>query len=132
MHEYPPFLPETRGTKETAALLLPACCCCLRDQPVDLKDLGVLTVDIDSVRARKVPDVLRVRVAPVLLRRISGESGLFPLDVALLERDVGLIGEVEVVPGNLVAEDGRSLEGAQPLGRDRLVVLVDVVQRRLE
>ena len=50
----------------------------------------------------------------------------------LLERDVRLVGEVEVVPGDLVAEDRRPLEGAQPLRGDHLVVLVDVVEAGLE
>ena len=50
----------------------------------------------------------------------------------LLERDVGAVGEVEVVPGDLVAEHGRPLERAQPLLRDRLVILVHVVVRGLE
>src|SRR5262249_35327363 len=77
-------------------------------------------------------DVLRVRVAPVLLRRVLRKRSLLPLDVALLERDVGLVGEVQVVPRDLVAEDRRPFERAQALCRDRLVVLVDVVQRRLE
>ena len=51
---------------------------------------------------------------------------------AAVEREVRLVGEVEVVPRDLVAEDRRALERAQALGGDRLVVLVDVVQRRLE
>ena len=42
------------------------------------------------------------------------------------------VGEVEVVPRDLVAEDRRPLERAQALLRDRLVVLVDVVMRGLE
>ena len=54
------------------------------------------------------------------------------LDVALLERGVPLVREAEVVPGDLVAEHGRPLEGAQALGGDHLVVLVDVVEARLE
>jgi hypothetical protein len=49
-----------------------------------------------------------------------------------LERDVRLVGEVEVVPRDLVAEDRRPLERPQALGGDDLVVLVDVVQARLE
>ena len=50
----------------------------------------------------------------------------------LLQRDVCLIGEVEVVPRNLVAEDRRSLERAHAFRGDHLVVLVNVVQARLE
>ena len=51
---------------------------------------------------------------------------------ALLERDVGAVRELEVVPRDLVAQDRRPLEGAEPFLRDRLVVLVDVVVGRLE
>ena len=99
---------------------------------VDLEDLGVLAVDVDPVRAGDVPDVLGIGVAPVRLRGVAGERGDLPLQVAPLEREVALVGEVEVVPGDLVAEDRRPLERAQALGGDRLVVLVDVVQARLE
>src|SRR5581483_2435490 len=102
------------------------------DQPVDLEHLGVLAVDVDAVGSCEVPDVLRVGVPPVLLRGVLRERRLLALDVARLEREVRLVREVEVVPRDLVAEDRRPLERAQPLGRDRLVVLVDVVKRRLE
>ena len=49
-----------------------------------------------------------------------------------LEAHVGLVREVEVVPGDLVGEHGRALEGAQALFGDGLVVLVEVDQRRHE
>ena len=52
--------------------------------------------------------------------------------MSLLERGVPLVREVEVVPGDLVAEHRRPLERAQALGGDHLVVLVDVVEARLE
>ena len=51
---------------------------------------------------------------------------------AFSSAEYALVGEVEVVPRDLVAEDRRPLEGAQALGGDHLVVLVDVVQARLE
>ena len=108
-------------------LLLSLC-----DRAVHLEHLGVLAVHVDPVRAGEAPDVLGVGVAAVLLRGVAVERGDLEVDVAPLERDVGLVGEVEVVPGDLVAEDRRPLERAQALGGDRLVVLVDVVQRGLE
>src|SRR5437868_754092 len=102
------------------------------DDAIHLKDLGVVTVHVDAVRSRHVPDVLRVRIPPVLLRRVLLQRGHLPLDVLLLEGDVPLVREVEVVPRDLVAEDRRALERAQALLRDRLMILVDVVQARLE
>src|SRR3954451_3976856 len=102
------------------------------DNPIHLKNLGVLAVHVDAVRPRDVPDVLGVRVPPVLLRRVMRQRRHLPLQVALLERDVPLVPEVEVVPRDLVAEGRRALEGPQALVGDRAVVLVDVVQARLE
>ena len=84
------------------------------------------------MRAGDVPDVLGVRVAAVLLRRVLLERGDLALDVRLLERDVPLVREVEVVPRDLVAEDRRALERAQAFLGDRLVILVHVVERRHE
>ncbi|HWH06005.1 MAG TPA: PIG-L family deacetylase, partial [Gaiellaceae bacterium] len=55
---------------------------------------------------------------------VALERGHLPLDVLPLERHVRAVGEVEVVPGDLVAEHRRPLERAQALLRDRLVVLV--------
>src|SRR5438034_10387936 len=89
------------------------------DDAVHLEDLGVVAVHVDAVRARDVPDVVRVGVAPVLLRRVLLERRDLPLDVWLLQRDVRLVAEVEVVPRDLVAEDRRALERAQALLRDR-------------
>ena len=60
------------------------------------------------------------------------ERGDLQVDVLLLERDVPLVREVEVVPRDLVAEDRRALEGAEALLGDRAVILVDVVEARLE
>jgi hypothetical protein len=68
----------------------------------------------------------------VLLGGVALERGDLPLDVRPLERNVGAVREVEVVPRDLVAEHRGALEGAEALLRDRLVVLVDVVVRRLE
>ena len=68
----------------------------------------------------------------MLLRRVLRERRDLSLDVRLLERDVGLVAEVEVVPRNLVAEDRRPLERAEPFLRNRLMILMHVVQRRLE
>ncbi len=104
----------------------------LRDDAVHLEALRVLAVHVHAVNASEVPDVLGVGVAPMLLGGVAGERSDLALDVRLLERDVRAVGEVEVVPGNLVAEDRRPLEGAQTLLGDRLVVLVDVVVRWLE
>ena len=95
----------------------------LGDDAVDLEALRVLAVHVHAVDAREVPDVLGVGVAPVLLRGVARERGDLALDVSLLERDVRAVREVEVVPGNLVAEDRRPLERAQALLRDRLVIL---------
>src|SRR3954451_8504272 len=102
------------------------------DDAVDLEDLGELAVDVHAVHAGEVVDVLGVRVAAMLLRRVLLERGDLERDVPLLERDVPLVLEVEVVPRNLVAEDRRALEGAQSLLGDRAVVLVDVVKAWLE
>src|SRR5581483_4474699 len=102
------------------------------DDPVDLEALGEVAVHVHPVRSRDVPDVVRVGVAAMLLRRVARERRHLALDVPLLEGDVGLVGEVEVVPRDLVAEDRRPLERPQTLGGDHLVVLVDVVQARLE
>src|SRR5882757_3570130 len=79
----------------------------LDDHAVHLEDLGVLAVHVDPVRARDVPDVLRIRVAAMVLRRVLLECRHLLLDVLLLERDIPLVGEVEVVPRDLVAEDRR-------------------------
>src|SRR5205085_1880392 len=87
----------------------------LRDDAVDLEDLGVVPIHVDPVRARDVADVLRVAVSAVLLRGVLRERSDLLLDVLLVERDVRLVGEVEVVPGNLVAEDRRPLERAKAL-----------------
>src|SRR5579864_6635366 len=102
--------------------------CISGDHAIDLEHLGVLEVHVDAVRAREVPHVFRVCVAAMLLRRVLAERCDLALEMALVEREVRLVGEVEVVPGDLVAEDRRALERAQPLGCDRLMVLVDVVQ----
>src|SRR5438067_5946262 len=102
------------------------------DDAVDLEDLGVLAVHVDTMHAGEVADVLRVRVAPVLLRGVLLERGDLERDVLLLERDVPLVLEVEVVPRDLVAEDRGALEGAQALLGDGAVILVDVVEARLE
>src|SRR5689334_24597080 len=67
-----------------------------------------------------------------MLRGIPLERRDLQIDMALLEGDVPLVLEVEVVPRDLVAEDRGALEGAQPLLRDGAVVLVDVVEARLE
>src|SRR5436853_7512807 len=88
----------------------------LRDDAVHGKDLRVLPADVDPVGAGDVPDVFGVGVLPVLLRGVLLEGRDLPLDVRALEREVGLVVEVEVVPGDLVAEDGRPLEGAEALG----------------
>jgi hypothetical protein len=63
----------------------------------------------------------------VLLRGVLRKRRDLALDVPLLEREVGGVRELEVVPRNLVAEHGRALERPQAFLRDRLVILVDVV-----
>src|SRR5207244_6168317 len=85
----------------------------LGDHAVHLEHLGVLAVHVDAMRARDVPDVLGVRVPAMLLRRVLRERGGLALDVLLLEREVALVREVEVVPGDLVAKDRRALERAK-------------------
>ena len=84
------------------------------------------------MHASEIPDVLRVRITPVLLGGVARERGDLALDVPLLQRDIRAVGEIEVVPGNLVPENGRPLERTQALLRDRLVILVNVVMRGLE
>src|SRR5574338_641561 len=103
-----------------------------RDDAVDLEDLGVVPVDVGPVNAGEIPDVLLVGVAAVLLGGVAAHRCDLALDVRSFERQVRAVREVEVVPGDLVAEDRRALERAEPLLGDRLVVLVDVVVRRLE
>src|SRR5262245_22801914 len=68
----------------------------------------------------------------MLLRRVFLERRDLALEVLLLQGDVPLVADVEVVPRDLVAEDGRSLDRAPPFLRDRPMVLMDVVQARLE
>ena len=68
----------------------------------------------------------------MLLRRVTLQRRHLALDMRLLESDVRAVREVEVVPRDLVAEHRRPLERSQALLRDRLVILVDVVVRRLE
>src|SRR5436190_20029403 len=121
-------IPRTRSIREISAETRRSS----NDDAVDLEDLGELAVHVDAVHAREVADVLRVRVAPVMLGGILLERRDLQGDVLLLERDVPLVLEVEVVPRDLVAEDRRPLEGAQALLRYRAVVLVDVVEARLE
>src|SRR6476659_4426698 len=121
-------MPRTRSIREISA----AACRSSSDDAVDLENLGELAVHVDAVHAREVVDVLRVRVAPVMLGGVLLQGRDLQGDVLLLERDVPLVLEVEVVPRNLVAEDGRPLEGAQAFLCDRAVVLVDVVEARLE
>src|SRR5579862_10701 len=104
----------------------------LGDDAVHLEDLGVLAVHVHAVHARQIADVLLVRIAAVLLGRVVLERCHLQVDVLLLERDVPLVCEVEVVPRDLVAEDRRALEGAEALLGDRAVILVDVVEARLE
>src|SRR5947208_16272855 len=122
----------TRTIPEISAARDRSSSCCSSDYAVELEDLGVLAVHVDTMHAGEVADVLRVRVAPVLLRGVLLERRDLALDVRLLEGDVPLVLEVEVVPRDLVAEDRRALEGAQALLRDGAMVLVDVVEARLE
>src|SRR6478735_3669489 len=121
-------MPTTRSIREISA----GACRSSSDDAVDLKDLGVLAVHVDAVHAGEVPDVLGVRVAPVMLGGVLLQRRDLQRDVLLFERDVPLVLEVEVVPRDLVAEDRRPLEGPQALLRDRAMVLVDVVEARLE
>ncbi len=104
----------------------------LFDEAVDLEDLGEVETHVDAVGTGEVPDVVGVRVVAVLLRLVARERCDLALDVALVERDVGLVVEVERVPGDLVAEHRRPLERAETLGRDDLVILVDVAEARLQ
>ena len=60
------------------------------------------------------------------LAGVAGQGLHLLLDVALLEPHVGLVREVEVVPGDLVGQHRGALEGAQALLGDGLVVLVQV------
>src|SRR5439155_2614090 len=75
----------------------------LRNHPIDLEHLGILAVYVDSVRARDVPDVLGIGVAPVPLRRVLRQRRDLAFDVRLIQRDVRLIGDVEVFPRDLVS-----------------------------
>src|SRR5262245_33724632 len=100
--------------------------------PVDLEALRVLPVHVHAVHPCEVPDVLGIGVPAMLLRGVARQGGDLSLEVALLERHEGAVREVEVVPRDLVAENRRPLERAEALLCDRLVVLVDVVMRRLE
>ena len=56
------------------------------DDAIDLEALGVLAVHVDAVDPRQVPQVLRIGVAPVLLRGIAGQRGDLALEVPPLER----------------------------------------------
>src|SRR5205814_7812520 len=104
-------IPRTRSIREISAETRRSS----NDDAVDLEDLGVLAVHVHAVHAREVPDVLRVRIAAVMLRGVLLQRLDLQRDVLLLERDVPLVLEVEVVPRDLVAEDRGALEGAQAL-----------------
>src|SRR5512146_1820851 len=121
-------IPRTRSIREISA----AACRSSSDDAVDLEDLGVPAVHVDAVHAGEVADVLRVRVAPVMLGGVLLQRRDLQRDVFLLERGIPLVLEVEVVPRDRVAENRRPLEGAQSFLRDRSVILVDVVEARLE
>src|SRR5919108_5200698 len=108
-------MPRTRSIREISV----APCRSSSDDAVDLEDLGVLAVHVDAVHPGEVANVLRVRVAPVMLGGVALQGRDLQGDVLLLERDVPLVLEVEVVPRDLVAEDRRPLEGPQALLRDR-------------
>src|SRR2546421_9357909 len=108
-------IPRTRSIREISAATRRSS----NDDAVDLEDLGELAVHVDAVHAREVADVFRVRVAPVMLRRIALERRDLQRNVLLRERDVPLVLEVEVVPRDLVAEDRRPLEGPQAFLGDR-------------
>src|SRR5205085_4747970 len=55
------------------------------DDAVHLEHLGVLAVHVDPMGTRDVPDVLGVRVAAMLLRRVLLQRGDLALEVARLE-----------------------------------------------
>src|SRR5437016_129576 len=94
-------IPRTRSIQEISAATPRSS----SDDAIDLEDLGELAVHVDAVHAGEVPDVLGIRVAPVVLRCVLLERCDLEIDVLLLERDVPLVFEVEVVPRDLVAED---------------------------
>src|ERR1700757_3569716 len=121
-------IPRTRSIQEISAATRRSS----SHDAVHLEHLGILAVHVDAMHAREVPYVLGVRIAAVMLRRVLLERRDLEVDVPLLERDVPLVLEVEVVPRDLVTEDRRALEGAQALLGDRAVILVDVVEARLE
>src|ERR1700757_862168 len=121
-------IPRTRSIQEISAATRRSS----SHDAVHLEHLGILAVHVDAMHAREVPYVSGVRIAAVMLRRVLLERRDLPLDVRLLERDVPLVLEVEVVPRDLVTEDRRALEGAQPLLRDGAVVLVNGVKPRLK
>src|SRR5665647_348914 len=98
----------------------------LEDPAVDLEHLGELAADVDAAREGDVADVVLARVVAVALAGVAGQGLHLLLDVALLEPHVGLVREVEVVPGDLVGQHRGALEGAQALLGDGLVVLVQV------
>src|SRR5665647_847205 len=98
----------------------------LEDPAVDLEHLGELAADVDAARKGDVADVVLARVVAVALAGVAGKGLHLLLDVALLEPHVGLVREVEVVPGDLVGQHRGALEGAQALLGDGLVVLVQV------
>ena len=50
--------------------------CALGDDSIHLEDLRVLTVDVDAVSTRDVPDIFGIRVAAVVLRRERGDRGV--------------------------------------------------------
>src|SRR5665647_2681115 len=102
------------------------CCGSLEDPAVDLEHLGELAADVDAAREGDVADVVLAGVVAVALALVAGQGLHLLLDVALLEPHVGLVREVEVVPGDLVGQHRGALEGAQALLGDGLVVLVQV------
>src|SRR5450830_1820571 len=99
------------------------CCGSLEDPAVDLEHLGELAADVDAAREGDVADVVLAGVVAVALALVAGQGLHLLLDVALLEPHVGLVREVEVVPGDLVGQHRGALEGAQALLGDGLEVL---------
>ena len=96
----------------------PFACAVLSRRYPDVPNLGdVLAPDFLQRAAALRPDVL-VGGPPCqdfsiagLRAGLDGERGNLSLDVCLLQGEIRLVAEVEVVPGNLVPEDRRALEG---------------------
>jgi photosystem II stability/assembly factor-like uncharacterized protein len=85
---------------------------------------NVLRAGLDRYAVIRTVGTLDMKTRMEEVQKAMEEANM--LEVPLLERDVCAVGEIEVVPRNLVAEDCRPLERAEALLRARVLHLREV------